>query len=202
MNLKDLKRSFLITVATDLFLANGIEEVTIGDIAKAAEVGEMTIYRYFGKKQSIVNEVVINLQEKVLLNYFKLDSGVNGFEKLSIFYNSYLEVFKTRPQYFRFIREFDLLMMKEDDKNLKQYEDGLSYFKKAYFDAYELGLKDKTVKEVKELELFYFTSTHALIELCKKLSYEQSVLEQDKKISKLDEISCLIDTILTMVKNS
>ena len=202
MSLKDLKRNFLVTTATHLFLERGIEAVTIEDIAKAADVGEMTVYRYFGKKQNIVFEAVLNLQQSVLLDFFKLDAGTTGFEKLSIFYYSYLDVFEKRPEYFRFIREFDLLMMKDDDKQLQKYEDGLAFFKSAYFTAYELGLIDKSVRAVSDLELFYFTSTHALIELCKKLSYEKTVLKQDENISKVAEIDCLIKTILSVFKNS
>lgn len=202
MSLKDLKKNFLVTTATGLFLDCGIEAVTIEDIAKAAEVGEMTIYRYFGKKQNIIFESVLSLQQNVLVEFFKLDTGKTGFEKLTLFYESYLDVFRRRPEYYRFIREFDLLMMKEDNRQLQKYEDGLSFFKKAYFDAYELGLKDNSVRAVSDLELFYFTTTHALIELCKKLSSEKSVLPQDEKIGKLDEIDCLIQTILNVFKNS
>lgn len=202
MTLRDVKRKFLIEAATGLFLEHGIENITIEDIAKAANVGEMTIYRYFGKKQAIVCEAVMALQNSVSQDFFKMDSGVTGFEKLAIFYNSYLDVFKTRPNYFRFIREFDLLMIKEDDKNLEAYEDGLAYFKNAYMRAYELGLKDQSVRVQSDLELFYFTSTHALIELCKKLSYERSVLHQDEQIKKDEEIKCLIETFLNTLKNS
>ena len=202
MTLRDVKRNFLIETATGLFLEHGIENITIEDIAKAANVGEMTIYRYFGKKQAIVLEAVMALQNSVSQDFFKMDSGVTGFEKLAIFYNSYLDVFKTRPNYFRFIREFDLLMIKEDDKNLEAYEDGLAYFKNAYMRAYELGLKDQSVRVLSDLELFYFTSTHALIELCKKLSYERTVLHQDEQIKKDEEIKCLIETFLNTLKNS
>ena len=202
MTLRDVKRKFLIETATGLFLEHGIENITIEDIAKAANVGEMTIYRYFGKKQAIVYEAVMTLQNSVSQDFFKMDSGVTGYEKLAIFYNSYLDVFKTRPNYFRFIREFDLLMIKEDDKNLEAYEDGLAFFKNAYIRAYELGLKDQSVRVLSDLELFYFTSTHALIELCKKLSYERSVLHQDEQINKDEEIKCLIDTFLNTLKNS
>lgn len=202
MTLRDVKRNFLVEAATGLFLEHGIENITIEDIAKAANVGEMTIYRYFGKKQAIVCEAVMALQNSVSQDFFKMDSGVTGFEKLAIFYNSYLDVFKTRPNYFRFIREFDLLMIKEDDKNLEAYEDGLAYFKNAYMRAYELGLKDQSVRVLSDLELFYFTSTHALIELCKKLSYERTVLHQDEQIKKDEEIKCLIETFLNTLKNS
>lgn len=202
MTLRDVKRKFLIETATGLFLEHGIENITIEDIANAANVGEMTIYRYFGKKQAIVCEAVMTLQNSVSQDFFKMDLGVTGYEKLAIFYNSYLDVFKTRPNYFRFIREFDLLMIKEDDKNLEAYEDALAYFKNAYIKAYELGLKDQSVRVLSDLELFYFTSTHALIELCKKLSYERTVLHQDEQIKKDEEIKCLIETFLNTLKNS
>ena len=202
MSLKDVKRNFLVETATQLFLSKGIDNVTIKDIADEAGVGEMTIYRYFKKKTNIVAESVMLLQQTVLVNYFKLDNGKTGFEKLSIFYNSYLGVFKDRPDFFRFIREFDLLMREEETNSLQAYESGLSVFKNQYFEAYELGLKDGSVKKIDNLELFYFTSTHALIELCKKLSYERVVLSQDEKINKVDEINCLINAFLTMVKNS
>lgn len=202
MSLRDLKKNFLVTTATRLFLERGIEAVTIEDIAKAAEVGEMTVYRYFGKKQNIVFEAVLSLQQSLLVDFFKLDTGKTGFDKLSIFYDSYLKVFSDRPEYYRFIREFDLLVMKDDKKELQKYEDGLAFFKNAYFDAYELGLKDKSVRPVHDLELFYFTTTHALLELCKKLSYEKGVLPQDDKINKASEIECLIKTFLSMFKNS
>lgn len=202
MSLKDVKRNFLVETATQLFLSRGIESVTIKDIADEAGVGEMTIYRYFGKKQNIVAASVMLLQQSVLVNYFKLDKGNTGFDKLAIFYNSYLGVFKDKPEFFRFIREFDLIMREEDSNSLQAYEDGLSVFKKQYEEAYELGLKDGSVRKVDDLDLFYFTSTHALIELCKKLSYEQVVLTQDEKINKVDEINCLINTFLMMFKNS
>lgn len=200
MGFLDLKRTYIVDVATSLFLSEGIDNVTIKEIAEAADVGEMTIYRYFGKKQNIVAEAVLSLQEIVSNDYFALKEAKTGYEKLKVFYFSYLEVFKNKPEYFRFIREFDLLMMGEDENVLKQYEKGIEGFKNAFIDAYNLGIKDKTVKTIDNIELFYFTTTHALIELCKKLSYKKGVLAQDKRIKKTDEIGCLINTILVSLK--
>ena len=73
MSLKDLKLNFIVDVATDLFITQGIEKVTIKDIAVKAGVGEATIYRYFGKKQAIVAQSVLKLQNIVATSYFKLD---------------------------------------------------------------------------------------------------------------------------------
>ncbi len=200
MGFLDLKKTYIVDVATSLFLSSGIDNVTVKDIADAANVGEMTIYRYFGKKQAIVAGAVLSLQDIVASDYFDLAKAKTGFEKLEMFYSSYLEIFKHKPEYFRFIREFDLMMMGEDEATLKQYEKGVDAFKVAYLDAYNLGLKDGSVKEIENIELFYFATTHALIELCKKLSYKKGVLVQDKHIKKSDEIKCLIETILNSLK--
>ncbi len=200
MGFLDLKKTYIVDVATSLFLSSGIDNVTVKDIADAANVGEMTIYRYFGKKQAIVAGAVLSLQDIVASDYFDLAKAKTGFEKLEMFYSSYLEIFKHKPEYFRFIREFDLMMMGEDEATLKQYEKGVDAFKVAYLDAYNLGLKDGSVKEIENIELFYFATTHALIELCKKLSYKKGVLAQDKHIKKSDEIKCLIETILNSLK--
>ena len=202
MSLKDIKLNFIVDVATDLFITQGIEKVTIKDIAVKAGVGEATIYRYFGKKQAIVVQSVLKLQNIVNTSYFNLGAGKTGFEKLSIFYNSYVEVFEKRPEFFFFLREFDLYMLGEDSSLLDEYEDVLGAYKNIYLESYKLGLEDGSIKKVEDIELFYYATTHALIEICKKLSTGLALLKQDKNIQKSDEIKCLIASFLNMVKNS
>lgn len=202
MKLKDVKKNFLIDTAIKLFLSESIDKVTIKDIANEAGVGEMTIYRYFGKKTSIVTEAVMQLQDVVFTDYFKVDTSKTGYEMLESFYNTFLNVFTNRPEFFKFIKDFDTYMMNEDSSILQDYEEELDKFKNVYFSSYYTGIKDNSVKKVSDLELFYFTSTHALIELCKKLSYSKGVLPQDEKIVKTNEIKCLINVFLATVKNS
>lgn len=202
MKLKDVKKNFLVDTAIKLFLSESIDKVTIKDIANEAGVGEMTIYRYFGKKTSIVAEAVMQLQDVVFTDYFNVDNSKSGYEMLEMFYKTFLSVFNNRPEFFKFIKEFDIYMMNEDSSILQEYEDELAKFKNVYFSSYYTGISDKSVKKVADLELFYFTSTHALIELCKKLSYSKGVLPQDEKIVKTKEIECLINVFLATVKNS
>ena len=97
MSLKDVKQNFLVDIATDLFITRSIQEVTIKDIAISAQVGEATIYRYFGKKQTLVVKAAMKLQEEVNAESFKLEEGKNGFEKIKIFYLSYLQIFDSHP---------------------------------------------------------------------------------------------------------
>ena len=79
MSLKDAKVNFLVDIATDLFMCRSIQEVTIKDIAIAAQVGEATIYRYFGKKQALVVQSAMKLQSIVSSGYFILKDEMNGY---------------------------------------------------------------------------------------------------------------------------
>lgn len=200
MSLKDAKTNFVVQVATNLFMQKSINEVTMKDIAVEAGIGEATIYRYFENKENIVLGCILSLQKQVNKNYFKLDNGSTGFEKIEIFYNSYLDVFKKNPDYFYFLREFDTFMYAQNQEILRGYEKEVDQYHIEYLNAYELGLKDGSIKKQDNIETFYYSTTHSLLELCKKLSINKALLTQDKKIEKVEEIQCLINLILKSLK--
>jgi len=201
MSFKDVKVNFLVDIATDLFMCRSIQEVTIKDIAVSAQVGEATIYRYFGKKQSLVVRSAMKLQQIVDTDYFKLEEGKTGLEKIEIFYKSYLDIFNDRPEFYRFINDFDAFMAGDDSNAIDPYEVVVGQYEKIYMKAYEEGLKDGSIKPQKDIRIFYFSTTHALLELCKKLSIREAVLNQDKVIEKTAQIECLIDISLSSLRH-
>ena len=201
MSLKDAKVNFLVDMATDLFMTRSISEVTIKDIAVSAQVGEATIYRYFGSKQNIVVQSAMKIQGIVSTEFFNLSKGSNGFEKLKVFYNSYYEIFIKHPNFYKFLNEFDAFVSIEDSSITNPYESAIDAYKNFYMDAYELGLKDGSVKKQKDIEMFYFSTTHALLELAKKLVFKKAVLNQDTRIEKTTELQYLIDIILSSLNN-
>ncbi len=202
MSLREAKFNFIVEVATSLFMQNSINDVTIKDIALKAGVGEATIYRYFVKKESIIITCVMMLQNRISQNYFNLQEGKTGYEKLEIFYNSYLNIFKDSPDYFYFIKEFDAYMYTQHPSSLKTYEKEIDKYHQDFIEAYELGIKDGSIDQVKNADVFYFSTTHSLLELCKKLSINKALLNQDKTIKKVAEIQCLIKIILKSLKNN
>ena len=104
--MRDFKRDFILKTATELFMTRAISDVTIKDIADAAEIGEATVYRYFGTKSNIVMASALALGKEVYEEFFDLSKGKTGYEKLEIFYNSYLQIFKKSSSYFYFINLF------------------------------------------------------------------------------------------------
>ena len=201
MSLKDAKINFLVDMATDLFMSRSISEVTIKDIAVSAQVGEATIYRYFGSKQNIVVQAAMKIQGIVSTDFFKLEQGKNGFEKIKVFYESYYEIFLKHPVFYKFLNEFDAYVSIEDSSIINPYETAIDAYKTYYMEAYELGIKDGSIKKQKDIEMFYFATTHALLELAKKLAFKKAVLSQDTKIEKATELKCLIDIILGSLNN-
>ena len=137
----------------------------------------------------------------VFNNYFDLSGEKNGYEKISCFYNNYLKIYNEHPNYYKFIAEFDAYMISEDALELNRYESEINKFNNIFYDAYNLGLKDGTVKKQNDIQLFYFSTTHALLELCKKLAVENEILNQDKLIEKSSEIKTLIEIFLNSLKN-
>ena len=197
MGFKDLKRDYIIDSAKKLFLNKSISEITIKDISAVSDLGDATIYRYFSNKENLVVAVSLSIQQDILSVPFTQDEK-NGLEQIKNFFELFRNIFIEHKNYFKFIAEFDTLYL-NNIKN-KDYSLGLDAFYDLFMRAYELGLKDKSIKEVKDIKLYYYTCTHSLLELCKKLASTDSELKQDKEVSKLDEIQYLISLFISVLK--
>ena len=58
-------RARIVTAGIELFSRHGIAEVTVDQIAEAADVGKGTIYNYFQTKEDIVVAFMIDLERRV-----------------------------------------------------------------------------------------------------------------------------------------
>lgn len=200
MTIRDAKTGFITDEAITLFSERSINEVTIHDIAVKAGVGEATIYRYFSTKQNLVCAAATKLEKQIYETYFDLSRAKSGLEKLTLFYNSYSEIFISHREFFKFINEFDAYMLGEGKTDNSEYASGLDMFKTLCSEAYEQGLKDGSISPVLDWETFYYSTTHALLELCKKLS-AAAIVPQDSAEGKEKEIATLTDIILYKLKS-
>lgn len=196
MTIKDAKLNFLIDVATELFLERSIPSVTVKDIADRAGVGEATVYRYFTKRQNLVQAAAEKLQKKVYEEYFAPVVG-NGYQRIEAFFGAYVEIFRTHREFYRFVGEFDAYMLSENLMSGTAYSDGLDLFRNLFLSAYRDGIADGSVRSVGERpEVFYYASAHALLALCKQLSVEYGIVPQDVETDKLQEVDEMKRVIL------
>ncbi|MFC4401555.1 TetR/AcrR family transcriptional regulator [Gracilibacillus xinjiangensis] len=67
-----LKRQNIKEAALDLFTRNGIKKVSISQIAKEANVSQVTIYNYFDSKENLLKEAMEYYVEKSFEHYQRL----------------------------------------------------------------------------------------------------------------------------------
>jgi len=89
---KDQKRKDIALSCRDIILQNGIQNLTIASIAKAAGIGKGTFYEYFKSKEALLFELVnILLQEYNLRMEEKLARLVSTREKVKVFADFFYE---------------------------------------------------------------------------------------------------------------
>ncbi|WFD11862.1 TetR/AcrR family transcriptional regulator [Tepidibacter hydrothermalis] len=74
----------ILQASMDLFVRNGYKKTTTKLIAKEAGVNEVTIFRLFGKKKAIIEEIIKYKMSNMdpLTSYFKNDAKFNLSEDL------------------------------------------------------------------------------------------------------------------------
>ena len=199
MGIKDIRRSYILERAIKIFCERSIAEVKIKDVAEYCNIGEATFYRYFSKKSALVLACALRMQEKVV-EYYSAELAGRGFDKLSRFYYRFYEYFGDHPDYYRFLSDFDGYCINQEISDLETYSDGLDFFKKRFDDAYREGIEDGSVREIREHELFYYSTTHGLLSLCKKLAAQGHIVRQDDLTDNRQEVRMMIEIILNYLK--
>lgn len=188
----------IVKETKNLFLEQGIDAVTMADIASNLSVGEATLYRYFGKKQTLMIDVATMLWQDIYGVLEKKPLQTTGYDNLKFFFNYFLEIFQNNPEFFRFIDEFDVKITQLEiaSDELKNYEKAILKFKEMFDTFFKMGVLDKTVNKDIDKDIFYYTTNHALIGLCKKLSTKSHMLEYECQIQESKQIECLIQICL------
>lgn len=197
-NIKEIHKAIIIEKSIDLFIKQGIYNVTMSDIAANVGIGEATLYRYFGRKQTIVILSAIHLWETLGETLLVSREGMAGVDKIRSFYNAFLTVFIKNKEYFGFIYELDTLLVNEkiDKDLLLTYEKLFKRLNDLWISYYLEGIRDHTIKQLLDPATFYVTSTHSILNMCKKLAKETTSLNSDHQVQSESEIKMLIDVIM------
>ena len=197
----DVRKDYIINESKNLFLKKGIESVLIKDIAYKTNVGEATIYRYFKKKDNLVIQAAISIQNEILPKYFNFNKEKSGIELIKDYYEIFLKIFNDHQNYYTFLKELDVYILRNDIKELEEYELGIKNFGLIYKEMVNKGLSDNTLKKDLDYETFFYSSTHALLGICEKLALGKAIIKQDEKQKKNEEIEILINSFINFIKN-
>ena len=177
--------------AADLFLEKSITAVTMEEIARYVGIGPASMYRYFGTKQALAVRVAVLLARNTYNEYFSDLKGSTGFEKLKSFYMAYLKIFCEKREYYRFLREFDLLYLSQAGEEKSDYEKEIDNFYLDFCRLLDMGIDDGSIREICDREVFYLSTTHALLNLCKSLSRTTALVSQDENVEAEEQIKMI-----------
>ena len=102
-------RQRISDVATRLFVERGFDEVTVDEIAEAADVARMTVFNHFSRKEDMFFDLDEEGREDLLAALEKRDAGTSPIEALRLF--AHWAVAEQRP-YIRFFEEGSERFMK------------------------------------------------------------------------------------------
>ncbi|GBF77910.1 TetR family transcriptional regulator [Paenibacillus sp. 598K] len=109
------KKQDILRSAVNLFLTYGIQKVSVAEIARQANVSQVTIYNYFGSKHKLVEEMII----------FYLDQVWSDFENILTSDKPFIE--KIKHLMFTKIEAANDLHRDSFNHFMKKYAAGLPY---------------------------------------------------------------------------
>jgi len=91
---KNERRMAILNCAKELILSQGVDQVSMEDIARKAELSKATVYLYFSGKEILLNEICEE-SARTFLERFKpfLGAGLTGIEAMKCFWQGYVEQF-------------------------------------------------------------------------------------------------------------
>ena len=101
------KRSAILEAALDLFAENGFHGSPTALIARRAEVGVGTIYRYFKDKDELVRELFAELHDRANVRvYADFQEEEPVKERFIRLFSQILRFFLESPREFRFLEQY------------------------------------------------------------------------------------------------
>ncbi|UZR93809.1 TetR/AcrR family transcriptional regulator [Chondrinema litorale] len=105
----------IVDAAEKVISKKGMQNTTMDDIAKEAELGKATIYGYYKSKEEILLEINKRAFNKLGEMFSSIyDDYETGLEKLNGIGRTYIQFAKDYPNYYQFISLFELGFTEKD----------------------------------------------------------------------------------------
>ena len=206
---KNARIERILQSAFSLFSHNGFDSIAMTDIAKDAEIGVASLYRYFATKDEIAIRTAIwfwENQKKMILPLLD-DSGYyqkKGLDQLSEIFDLFWKLYQAVPDFFRYIYFFDayIVCQKIDSDRLLIYQDVIQSVQKIISDAICKGIEDGSISikyKGKEQQLYY-ALMHTIFSATQKLSLSAKMLKMDELNNDVQQLQLLGNILLGGLK--
>jgi AcrR family transcriptional regulator len=177
----------ILEAAEELFIENGIRQVTIGAIAKKARLTRATIYKYFSSKEQIAEEIYKTVtkswSERNAIEVWQVPG--NGYESIERFVKSHFNNLLQNPREARFVAEFNSMYAKAwpVEETMKLIDETLGGERKQVLNTIRLGQTDGSLRSDIEAELMLAAFFNFLAGMNNRLGEMGMKVETEYKMS-------------------
>ncbi|MBQ9282622.1 MAG: TetR/AcrR family transcriptional regulator [Treponema sp.] len=214
---KDGRIQSIIECTFGLFAEDGIENISMNDIAAEAKIGVASLYRYFQTKEELAIEVAIyawRIEKSIFNEVFTADSykELSGYEQLKVLLEIFEDALVSQRSFFSFVYYFDSFIKKEkvSAERLAEYEKTIGDTNTIVVNALKKGISDGSISFTgsenpvlaqASVQEMFTTMMHSLFCLAQKLSISGELLNMDRIVEARKQIEILINIILVALRN-
>ena len=215
-SLKASRINHIIECSFELFAENGIESISLNEIAEKSEIGVASLYRYFSTKDDLAIEVAVwawNQENDLFRQIYESENykRLSGFDQISLLMEIFPTALVDQNSFFRFIYYFDAFVKREriSASRLEKYEQTINALNQIVISALQKGRSDGSINSKKDKasliasssdEDIYFTFMHSVFALAQKLALSGEMLFMDKAVQSVTQMQLLIDIMLNTIK--
>lgn len=103
--IKSERTRLIMETGYALFLARGLIQVEMKDVAAAAEISRATLYRYFPSKQALVFAILQHVATESVIPKYRSERAEfegTGYERFAQFVGQLVNVYERFPEFYRY----------------------------------------------------------------------------------------------------
>ena len=205
-SVKNERVAIAVSTAAQMYLAAGISEARMTDIAEQAQIGVASLYRYFGTKQLFTVKVAAHIWKMTLKELEPIYTGdrfdaMTGLEQVKTLMDIFHVFLEEHKPFLRFLSEFDMFVIREhlEQEHLEEYETCTLNILPVMIRAMEKGMADGTIKPGVDPALFYHTVTDCLLSMCQRFAWGNMPHAEDPDRNR-QSLRMAIDTFLSYIR--
>lgn len=197
----------IIEVAKHEFAINGIKNTKMSTLAREAQVGEASIYRYFTDKINLIKLVANDYWREQMIVFDKyisknIDENSSGIDKIQVYLGMFIEQYHYHKDFLKFMEDFDnyyaVSRTKEGENDFFKY---IRYLRKIFIDFFEEGIKDGTIDPDFDTKKAYGFISQVMVSTTQKMALRLGYNHTDNNEYALSVINTTIDMFIKYIAN-
>lgn len=207
--INEKRKQKMIEAAFSCFCGKGMETTSIADVAREAEVGEATVYRYFSNKETLAlacgkrfwamaYDFIEAWSEPA---EFQCKSGMEQVEELI---RGAFAFYREHRDGFRLIHNLDgfLLSHRVERQQLSEYEEAVDSLRPCLCQAMEKGKQDGSIVGDPKVQELYYAVTTGIFSLMQKQAAAGNLLSSDRIVDSDKKLELFLELLIAGLKST